>query len=93
MNIGLDSLKFVSKEVVHKAGQFLGNKIADAVTKSNGHRFVKQEPLEEIIIPPKEGSNIKQIKISIVLKMEHYKITKLLNDSTVSKFVKKNGSK
>ena len=68
MDIGLDSLKSVSKEVVHKAGQFFGNKIADAVTKSNGHRFVKQEPLEEIIIPPKERLNIKQIKISIIIK-------------------------
>ena len=93
MDIGLDSLKSVSKEVIHKAGQFLGNKIADAVAKSNGDRFVKQEPLEEIIIPPKERLDIKQIKISIIMKMEHYKISNLLNDSTVSKFVKKNGSK
>ena len=36
--------------------------------------------------------NIKQIKTSII-KMEHYKIFKLLNDSTVSKFVTKNGLK
>ena len=26
-----------------------------------------------------------------IIKMEHYKISKLLNDSTVSKFVTKNG--
>ena len=36
--------------------------------------------------------NIKRIKTSII-KMEHYKIYKLLNDSTVSKFVTKNGLK
>ena len=32
--------------------------------------------------------NIKQIKASTI-KMEHYKISKLLNDSTLSKFVTK----
>ena len=31
----LDSLKPASKNLVHKVGEFLGNKIADAVTKSN----------------------------------------------------------
>ena len=35
---------------------------------------------------------MKQIEKSII-KMEHYKISKLLNDSTVSKSVTKNGSK
>ena len=40
----------------------------------------------------KKKSNIKQIEKSII-KMEHYKISKLLNNSTVSKFVTKNGSK
>ena len=34
--------------------------------------------------------NIKRVKISYI-KMEHYKTSKLLNDSTVSKFVTKNG--
>ena len=29
----------------------MGNKIADAVTKSNDDKMVKQEPVEEIIIP------------------------------------------
>ena len=50
---GLDSLKTVSKKVVHKTGKFLGNKIADVMTKSNGDKIVKQEPAEEIIILPK----------------------------------------
>ena len=44
----------VSKKVIHKAGEFLGNKIADAVTKSSDNKIVKQEPVEEIILPPEE---------------------------------------
>ena len=48
---GLDALKTTSKKVVHKTGKFVGNKIADAVTKSNDDKMVKQEPVEEIIIP------------------------------------------
>ena len=43
--------------------------------------------VEKIIIPPEKRRNIKWIKANI--KMEHYKIYKLLNDSTVSKFVAK----
>ena len=34
MDTGLDPLKTAPKKVVHKAGEFLGNKIADALTKS-----------------------------------------------------------
>ena len=44
--------------------------------------------VEEIIILPKKRSNIKRIKTGII-KMEHYKISNLLNNSTVSKFVTK----
>ena len=36
--------------IVHKAGEFIGNKIAVAVTKPNGDNIEKQEPVEEIII-------------------------------------------
>ena len=73
------------KKLVHKAGKFIGNKIADAVTKSNNDNTEKQEPVEEIIIPPEKNRwSIKQIEKSII-KIEHYKISKLLNDSTVSK--------
>ena len=32
LDTGLDSLKTASKKVVHKAGEFLENRIADAVT-------------------------------------------------------------
>ena len=48
----------------------------------------------EIIIPleKKNRRNIKRIKTSII-NMKHYKISKPLNDSIVSKFVTKNGSK
>ena len=40
----------------------------------------------------KEKINIKQIMTSII-KMEHYKISKLLNNSNVLKVTRKNGSK
>ena len=52
MDTGLDSLKAASNKVVHKAGEFIGNKTADAVTKSNNDSIEKQEPVEEIIVPP-----------------------------------------
>ena len=47
-----------SKKVVHKAGEFIGNKIADAVIKSNDDNIEKQEPVEEIIIPPEKREEI-----------------------------------
>ena len=36
----LSSSKSTSKKIVHKAGEFLGNKIADAVTKLNDGKIV-----------------------------------------------------
>ena len=48
--------KLYPKKVVHKAGKFLGNKIANAVTKSNDNKIVKQEPAEEI--PPEKRDEI-----------------------------------
>ena len=39
-----------SKKVVHKACEFIGNKIAATVTKSNGDNIEQQEPVKEIII-------------------------------------------
>ena len=51
---GLDA----SKKVIHKAGEYLGDKIADAVIKSNNVNIEKQEPVEEIIIPPKKRGEI-----------------------------------
>ena len=58
MDIGLDSLKTASKKAVHKAGEVLGNKVADAVTKSNDDKIVKQEPVKEIIIPLEKRDEI-----------------------------------
>ena len=68
-------------------GEFLGNKIADAVTKSNDGKIVNQELVEEIIIPPEERDEILTKLRQVLLKVEHYKLSKLLNYSTVSKFV------
>ena len=51
MDTGLDPLKTAFKKVVHETGEFMGNKIADAVTKSNDDKIEQQEPVEEIIIP------------------------------------------
>ena len=47
----LDTRLNASKKVVYNAGEFLQNKTADALTKSNDDNTVKQEPAEEIIIP------------------------------------------
>ena len=58
LDTGLDSLKIASKKVVHKADEFIGNKIPDAVTKSNNENVVKQELVEEIIIPPEKRYEI-----------------------------------
>ena len=89
----MDTRLIASKKLVHKASEFLGNKIADVITKPNDNNIEKQEPVEEIIIPPQKREEMsKKIEKNIV-KMEQYKLSKLLNDSTVSKFVTKNGSK
>ena len=86
MDKGLDA----SKKVIHKAGEYLENKTPDTTNMSNNDNIMKQEPVEEIIIPPEKRRNIKQIEKSII-KMEYYKISKLLNNSTASKFVTKMG--
>ena len=58
LDTGLDTVKTASKKVVHKAGKFLGNKIADEVTKSNDNKIEKQEPVEETLIPPEKRDEI-----------------------------------
>ena len=62
LDTGLDSLKAASKNVVHKAGEYLGNKITDAVTKSNDDKIVKLDEnlrnVEEIIIPLEKRDEI-----------------------------------
>ena len=54
LDTGLDGVKAASKKVVHKAGEFLGNNIVDAVAKLNGDKIEKQEPVDQIIIPPEK---------------------------------------
>ena len=59
MDTGLDASKTSSKRVLYKTGEFIGNKIADAVVKSNDDKNVKPKHAidknlrntEEIIIP------------------------------------------
>ena len=53
---GIDSLKTTSKYVIQKTGEFLENKIAEAVTNSNNNKIVK--PVEEIIILPEKREDI-----------------------------------
>ena len=55
---GLGTLKTASKKVVHKTGVFSVNKITDAVTKSNDNKVIKQELIEQIIIPLKKRDEI-----------------------------------
>ena len=54
MGTGLDAVKTTSKKVVYRANEVLGNRITDEVTKSNDYKIEKQEPVEEIIIPPEK---------------------------------------
>ena len=85
---GLDCVKTASKKEIHKIDEFIRNKIAGTVTKSNDNNIKKQEPVQKL----RKRLNIKQIEKSI-MEMVHYKISKLLNDSTVLKLVTKNGLK
>ena len=54
MDKGLDG----SKKVVHKVGEFIGNKTADAIIKSGNDNIEKQEPLQKLIIPPEKREEI-----------------------------------
>ena len=55
LGTGLDAVKSASRIEVHKAGEFLGNKIANTATKSNDKKIVELDEnsrnVEEIIIP------------------------------------------
>ena len=51
MDTGLNACKKVE---FHKAGKFIENKISDAITKSSNDNIEKEEPVEEIIIPPEK---------------------------------------
>ena len=71
-------------------------KIADAVTNLNNEKIVKPDEnlrnVEEVIIPLEKKDKILN-KLRYFIKMEQYRISKLLIDSTVSKYVTKNGLK
>ena len=66
----LDALKTTPKKLVHKAaeatGEFIGNKIVDAVAKSYDNKIVKPKRVidenprnaEEIIIPPEKREEV-----------------------------------
>ena len=58
----LDTVKTTSKNVVYKAGECLGNKIADEVTKTSNNDIAKPDEnlghVEEIIIPPEKRDEI-----------------------------------
>ena len=62
LNTGLDTVRTVSRKVAHIAGEFIGNKIADTVTKSNDNKIVTTEEnprnVEEVIIPIKKREEI-----------------------------------
>ena len=61
-----DSLKSAFKNVVRKAGEFLGIKIPDAAAKPNDNKIEKQEFVEEIFLPLEERDEILN-KLSKVL--------------------------
>ena len=50
------------QKVIHQAGEFIRNKIANAVTKSNDYKIVKPDEnprnVEEIIIPLEKREEI-----------------------------------
>ena len=58
MDTGLAAVKTASKKVVYKLGEFLGNKIPDAVAKWNDDNIEKQEPVKEIVIPPEKREGV-----------------------------------
>ena len=41
MDAGLHAVKTTFKDVIYKTNEFLGNKIADAVTKPNDEKITK----------------------------------------------------
>ena len=55
LNTGVDAVKAASRNVIHKAGEFLRNNIADAVIKTNNDKIMKTDKnprnIEEVIIP------------------------------------------
>ena len=77
--------------MVHETGELLGNKIGDAVTNSYDDKTAETE--EEIIIPPEKREILNELNKTSIIKMTHYKISKLLNYLFVSKYVKKKNNR
>ena len=58
MDPAVVAVKTAFKNVVPKSGEFKGNKIIDAVTKSSNDMIVKQEPVAKIIMTPEKRDEI-----------------------------------
>ena len=62
MDTGLNAVKTGSNKVVHRAGEFLGNKIADAIAKSNNYKVAKADKnprnVEKINVSPEKRDQI-----------------------------------
>ena len=54
METVLHAVKSASEKVISKASEFIGDKVTDAIPKSNDVNIEKQEPVEEITIPPEK---------------------------------------
>ena len=67
---GLDTLKSVSKKIVHKTaeaiGEFLGNKIANKIIKRKLVHETNSRNVEKIVIPPQTTKEVLN-KLSQVL--------------------------
>ena len=61
LDTGLDSFKTASKKLFHKTGEFLENKSADAITKSNNDKILKPAPVEGMIIPIEKRDEILKV--------------------------------
>ena len=72
LDIKVYFLKTASKKVVHKAGVFIGNKIANAVNKSDNDKIVKPDEnsrnIGEIITPPEKREGILKELRQVLLK-------------------------
>ena len=95
---GLDSAKTAFKSLVHEAAEataeLIGHKIAEKLVKPKYAPEANSRNVKEIVIPPQKRQGILYIYMNIIYviyyyKMEHHKISKLLNDSSVLEFVTK----
>ena len=59
MDTVLDAIKTASKKLVHKAGEFIGNKAADAITVSN-ESTKSNEQLSQVMVILKNKSLLKK---------------------------------